>query len=78
MNLTITNNNLSQLLKEDLCSSVGSQDHWSQGGPNTDNIFVRSNQYYTTNGDRLPEPDLPDRLMHTRQYLLAPAQPCKY
>lgn len=78
MNLAITNNNLSQLLKEDLCSSVGSQDHCSQGGPNTDNIFVRSNQYYTTNGDRLPEPDLPDKLMHTRQYQLAPAQPCKY
>ncbi len=76
MNLAITNNNLSQLLKEDLCSSVGSQDLWSQGG--TDNIFVRSNQYYTTNGDRLPEPDLPDKLMHTRQYLLAPVQPCKY
>ena len=74
MKQAVTNNNFSQLLKEDICSSVSSQDH----GPNTDNIFVRSYQYYTTNGDRLPEPDLSDKLMHTRQYLLAPAQPCKY
>ena len=77
MNKT-TNNTLRIWLKEDLSGVVGTLDHWSQGGPTTDNIFMRSKQYYTTTGDRrLPEPELPDKLMRTRQYLLAPGQPCK-
>ena len=67
--------NLKNWLEEDFTDIVSSRGHWSQGD---DNIFTRSNQYYVENGDRLPEPELPEKLKHTREYLLAPAKPCKY
>ena len=74
MNQTSKYDNLKYWLEEDLSNIVSSQDHWSQGD---DNIFSRSSQYYADNADRLPEPELPETLKYTREYLLVPAKPCK-
>eukprot|EP01035_Chromulina_nebulosa_P024736 gene24736-32216_t len=72
MNQTSKYDNLKYWLEEDLSNIVSSQDHWSQGD---DNIFSRSSQYYADNADRLPEPELPETLKYTREYLLVPAKP---